>query len=126
MSSLVDPSFENYQLTSGYEDFCCFYYWLCPHGEYIRDTCNCEQQCFEPLINFTRISFEEFRRYFVSFNVFYPSLSYTSFKTEPAMTFAGLLANLGGSLGLIVSMSVFTVFEVMELFFLIMHVLLFK
>ncbi len=66
------------------------------------------------------------RSYFVSFNVFYPSLSYTSFKTEPAMTFAGLLANLGGSLGLIVSVSVFTLFEIVELFFLIMHVLLFR
>ena len=52
----------------------------------------------------------------ISFNVFYPSLSYTSFKTEPAMTFAGLLSNLGGSLGLIVSVSVFTLFEIVELF----------
>ncbi len=42
------------------------------------------------------------------------------------MTFAGLLANLGGSLGLIVSVSVFTVFEIVELFFLIMHVLFSK
>jgi len=30
VSSLLDPSFENYQLTSGYEDFCWFYYWQCP------------------------------------------------------------------------------------------------
>ncbi len=33
------------------------------------------------------------------------------------MTFAGLLSNLGGSLGLIVSVSVFILFEIVELFF---------
>jgi hypothetical protein len=74
VSSLVSPSLVNYQLTSDYDDFCCFYHWPCPNGEYIRDIWNCDQQCFEPLINFTQISYEKFRRYFVSFDVFYSNL----------------------------------------------------
>ena len=42
------------------------------------------------------------------------------------MTLTNLLAGLGGSLGLIVSVSVFTLFEVTELAVLMVHALLFK
>ena len=101
VSSLVEPSLDN--------------------GPWKRTFCN----SFTDLCNGT-IDYETFRSYMASFTVSYPTLSYTQLKTSPAMTFASLLANLGGSMGLIVSVSVFTIFELVELIALIMHVLISK
>ena len=70
--------------------------------------------------------YETYKNYIVKFAVFYPSLSFNQIQTQPAMTLAGLIANLGGSLGLIVSVSVFTLFEIVEFAVLILHALFFK
>ena len=70
--------------------------------------------------------YETYRNYIVKFSVFYPSLSFKQIQTSPAMTLAGLVANMGGTLGLIVSVSVFTLFEKAEFLVLILHALFFK
>ena len=115
-----------YNLGSGYDEFCFWNFELCPNGQYIREVCHGDPHCFLPLLNFTTLSYEEYRRFFVSFSVYYPSLSYIKIETSPATTFAGLLANIGGSMGLIVSVSVFTIFEIAELFCLILYTVFFK
>ena len=101
VSSLVEPSLDN--------------------GPWKRTFCH----TFTDLCNVT-IDYETFKSYMASFTVSYPTLSYTQLNTSPAMTFASLLATLGGSMGLIVSVSVFTIFELAELIVLIMHVLIFE
>lgn len=127
VSSLADPSLSNYlNGGAGYGQFCCFFYWLCPQGQYILNECSCSNACFDSLINFTAIDYETFKNYFVTFYVYYPSLTFTQLETTPAMAITDLLSNLGGSMGLIVSVSVFTLVEITELFVLILNALLFK
>ena len=76
-----------------------------------------------PPYNFT---YEEYRNHFLRFYVFYPTLEYTKFEVTPCLYLADLLASIGGSMGLIVSLSFFTLFELIELIILIVHGLFFK
>ena len=56
------------------------------------------------------------RKCFVYLNVFYESLSYTVSTETPLMDFSALLASIGGNLGLFLGVSVFTLFEIVQLF----------
>jgi hypothetical protein len=71
------------------------------------------------------ISFEEWRTQFVNLIVYYPHLEYTFIHETPAMNLASLIASLGGTMGLIVSASFFTLVEICELFVLLLHGLIF-
>jgi len=55
-----------------------------------------------------------------------PSLEYTRIVETPKVTLLDLLTQIGGSLGLFVSFSVFTLFELIEALFLVGRILLFK
>lgn len=109
VSSFIEPSLTRYSAffspSPDFGYFCSWYYWLCSSGQ---------------------VDYETFKNYFVSFYVYYPSLTYTRLETLPAVSMSDLLSNLGGSMGLIVSLSVFTLAELTELFVLILHALLFK
>ena len=61
-----------------------------------------------------------------SLSVFYPSLEYTQISESPQTTFINLLTQLGGSLGMFISFSVFTLFEGIEILILIVHALFFN
>ena len=63
---------------------------------------------------------------FVSFHVYYPSLQYTLLTESPKMTIADLFSQIGGSLGLFVSFSIFTLFEFIELLIFFVYGLLIK
>ena len=65
------------------------------------------------------LSIEIYKSAAVSFNVFYTSLQYTLFTESPKISIADLFSQIGGALGLFVSFSIFTLFEFMELFILI-------
>ena len=67
------------------------------------------------------ISYEEWRTQTVTFHVFYSQLEYTLIEETPEMTIKSLIANLGGTMGLIVSVSFFTIVEIVELFILIVY-----
>ena len=67
------------------------------------------------------LSYEEWRTKSVKINVFYSQLEYTLIEETPAMTFASLVASIGGKMDLLVSVSFFTLLEVIELFFLLLH-----
>ena len=77
---------------------------------------NCTSDAQDP--SFT---FDEFRMRFVRVSVFYSGLEYTQLDVVPAMTLLNLVANIGGSMSLIVGLSFFTVFEMVELFVLMAH-----
>ena len=51
---------------------------------------------------------------FVSLNIFYDSLSYTQVTETPQMDLIGLMANIGGNLGLFLGVSVFSLCEMVE------------
>ena len=66
------------------------------------------------------LSFEEYRTQSVSFFIYYPLLEYTLIEVSPSMTLASLIANLGGTMSLIVSVSFFTFVEIVELIILLL------
>ena len=77
------------------------------------------QEYYASLLNKTYISYAEYASLFASFVVFYPSLEYIQITEEPKITVVDLLTQIGGSMGLFVSFSVFTLFELLEIGFLV-------
>ena len=63
-------------------------------------------------------TYEQFKAHAVDFRIYYPSLEYTQITESPKMNTYDLLTQIGGALGLFVSFSVFTLFEIIELFIL--------
>ena len=51
----------------------------------------------------------------VSFNIYYDSLSYVQTTESPKMNLVSLLASIGGNLSLLLGVSLFSLFEVIEL-----------
>jgi hypothetical protein len=78
------------------------------HAEFIRERANLMndfQSTHES--NFIR----EVKESIVSVNVFYSSLSFTRVTESPQIDFIGLLANVGGNLGLFLNMGFFSLAE---------------
>jgi hypothetical protein len=72
------------------------------------------------------LTYDIMREYALSFNVYYPYLGYTSLTESPKTSITDLFSQIGGSLSLFVSFSIFTLFEIMELIILVIHGLLAK
>jgi hypothetical protein len=51
----------------------------------------------------------------VSINIYYDSLSYTQTTESPKMNLVSLLASIGGNLSLLLGISLFSLFEAIEL-----------
>ena len=66
-------------------------------------------------------NYEEKRLQYINFFVFYSQLDYTLIQENPAMSLANLIANIGGTMGVIISVSFFTLLEIAELLVLILH-----
>ena len=60
-------------------------------------------------------TYDSFRQYFYSINIFYPTATYTYIAETPQVNTFGLLSSLGGSLGMFLGFSVFSLLEVFEL-----------
>jgi hypothetical protein len=56
--------------------------------------------------------------------VYYPTLEYTIIKESPQTTELGLFAKIGGTLSLFIGLSLFTLFEMVEILILIIYTLL--
>lgn len=69
-------------------------------------------------------SFDEYKSKWINIKVFYPTLRFTSISEVPKVLLPDLLAQIGGSLGMFVSFSVFSLFEFVEIFFLFLHELI--
>ena len=63
----------------------------------------------------------EYCPYCTTINVFYTSLEYTAIAETPQTTLVTLFTQLGGSLGMFISFSVFTLFEAVEVLVLLLH-----
>ena len=53
--------------------------------------------------------------------IYYNQLEYTLIEENPAITLTSLISSIGGTMGLIVSISFFTLLEVAELLFLFLY-----
>ena len=71
-------------------------------------------------------SYVLFREYFYSINIYYPSLKYTYISESPQTTVYDLLSSLGGSLGMFLGFSVFSLLEVFEILFELIWHLIYK
>ena len=71
-------------------------------------------------------TYDLYKEYYYSLNVFYPKTQYTLINETPQMTVVSLLSSLGGSLGMFLGFSVFSFFEVFELLFQILFTCLVK
>jgi len=77
--------------------------------------------------NFTdKQTYEAFREEKSSVSVFYPSKRYTEIRQVPKITLIDLLANIGGSIGIFLGFSVFSLFEMVEIVFRLAHFILRK
>ena len=72
------------------------------------------------------LSYEMYKSLFVNLNIFFPSLQFTQITESPKMSPIDLLAQIGGSLGMFLSLSLFTFVEVFECLILIVYALFFK
>ena len=64
------------------------------------------------------LSYELFKLSFISFRIYYPNLQYTLLTESPKLSIGDLFSQIGGSLGLFVSFSIFTLFEFIKLLIL--------
>jgi hypothetical protein len=71
-------------------------------------------------------SYTFFREYFYSINIYYSSIKYTYISESPETTVFGLLSGLGGSLGMFLGFSVFSLLEVFEILFELIWNLIYK
>ena len=71
-------------------------------------------------------TYDLYKEYYYSLNVFYPKTQYTLINETPQMTVVSLLSSLGGSLGMFLGFSVFSFFELFELLFQILFTCLVK
>jgi hypothetical protein len=71
-------------------------------------------------------SYSFFREYSYSINIYYSSFKYTHISESPQTTVFGLLSGLGGSLGMFLGFSVFSLLEVFEILFELIWNLIYK
>jgi hypothetical protein len=67
--------------------------------------------------NISNITDEQIARSFISFDVYYNSLTYTQIIEVPVFTTLNLISNIGGTLGLFLGMSVLSFIEIIEMIF---------
>ena len=70
--------------------------------------------------NSSNISYEDLERSIVSLNIFYDELGYYTINEIPQTDWNTLISSLGGSLGLVLGISVLSLFEIFEILFLIL------
>jgi hypothetical protein len=66
-------------------------------------------------------SFDDYRSHFLLINIFYPYLQYTEITEMPKTSIIELISNMGGSMGIFLGFTLFSLFEVSEVFCLIVY-----
>ena len=74
---------------------------------------------YEKDLGVTNLSYDLFQSAWVNLKVYYPSLQYTFISETPKVSIIDLFTSIGGSLGMFVSFSIFTLFEFCEIVILI-------
>ena len=66
-------------------------------------------------------SYDTYKKYYLVVNVFYPYLHYTEITVTPKTSLIELVASVGGSLGIFLGFSIFSLIEIVEMGALMMH-----
>jgi hypothetical protein len=69
---------------------------------------------------------ENYKKYFLMVNVYYPYLEYTKITETPKFTLIDLISQTGGSLGMFCSFSLFHFIEIIEIIIITVYILLKK
>ena len=85
-----------------------------------------EFEIIQSTFNVNLSTHELAKEYMYALNVYYSSTSYTYISDSPQTTLYGLFSSLGGSLGMFLGLSVFSLIEVFEILFEILFVACFK
>jgi len=72
------------------------------------------------------ITYELYKENFLSLNMFLSSNKYTQIMEIPKISVIDLISSLGGSIGIFLGLSIFSLIEVLELFFQIIVIAVFK
>ena len=83
-------------------------------GDHYMDILKERNALLGDFINEAEISSEIARQSFIAVSVYYDSLSFTVSSESPKMDWVGLLASIGGNLGLFLGVSVFSLCEIVE------------
>jgi hypothetical protein len=67
---------------------------------------------------------ENYKKYFLMVNVYYPYLEYTEITESPKFTLVDLISQTGGSLGMFCSFSLFHFIEIIEIIIIAVYILL--
>jgi len=81
---------------------------------------------YQKEIGVTNLTYEIFKSSWVNIRVFYPNLQYTRVSELPKTSIIDLFTQIGGSLSMFVSFSIFSLFEFIEIIFLIINSILFR
>ena len=84
------------------------------NGDFYLETLKERKSLLADFSNPTEITQEIAKESFVTVNIFYDSLSYSVSTESPQMDVISLLANIGGNLSLFLGVSVFSLFEIVE------------
>ena len=71
------------------------------------------------------VDFDSYRRSSLALDIFIPRLEYTVINQKPKLTLFDLFAQVGGALGMLLSMSIFTCIEFVELVSLFIYSMIF-
>lgn len=84
-----------------------------------------KEEFLEPVFNFNNrsLTYDVYRSAYVSMNVYYSSLDIEKISETPKVMLSDLFVQIGSSLGIFISFSVFTFVEFAEIFFRIVYVL---
>ena len=74
----------------------------------------------------TNLTLTQYQELFLQVNIYYPALKVTEITQSPKLSAIDLLSQIGGSLGMFLSFSMFTLLEVFEIFGLSIYVFFFK
>jgi hypothetical protein len=82
-------------------------------GDYYLDLIN-ERPSLRSDFLASNLTLEKALKSFLVLNIYYDSLSYTRITESPQMDFIALLGSVGGNMGLFLGVSVFSLFEIVE------------
>ena len=91
-------------------------------GEYYESLIRGNGVLLKKFLGGTSLDKEKALKSFVSLSIFYDSLAYTQLTEMPQMDLIGLMANIGGNLGLFLGVSVFSLCEIVEVLIEIFYI----
>ena len=72
------------------------------------------------------LTYDMYKERFAGLNIYYTNLQHIRITQAPKITLIDLISNLGGTIGIFLGFSIFSLIEVMEIFVQIIFILIFN